>query len=447
MTVQSNLLPLRSDQHRFYHSYELIFQQGLIPGGMAIPLHPPNGTSYNWTVSIQEGTNLLIFMVDSQGRQGGVSDLLTVAASTDGSCLVVNSPSSTVSASSRPTSTQSTFTPGNHTSNAGVIAGATVGSVVFVILLVILGICCKRKMSRSSNVESYPVRLPHKDDGHEIKGHDQVQQNFTSQHQTGRQHDQSHLANVSPSDPFSQHLRQMSYTDSFAGSSSISTPSRLVGGTGGQTSPHGTFTHQPLPVGLAPPTHPGTHNISANNNVAIRDPHAPFSQMQPSRQVSNLDAMAGYGDAGSPTIYPTSRRMGPFAGQTVSQNYSFPYQTSPTIYLGPSGSMSHQMSTSSSTVVDPPSAPINQTHPPHLESNIERFATVTHVDAGSKSPDVRTAKSADQTTTEHPTQYIVHTDVADVQVAPDTKKVVELPPQYASRDPPVSPVSALHSQP
>lgn len=81
-------------------------------------------------------------MVDAQGRQGGSTDLYTVSASDDSSCITSNSPGSTaqsattasasasVSATSTPTSVASS--PGStSTGNAAVIGSSIAGGAVF----------------------------------------------------------------------------------------------------------------------------------------------------------------------------------------------------------------------------------------------------------------------------------------------------------------------------
>jgi hypothetical protein len=413
---QSHLLLSRSAHHRLYRSDELIFPQGLVPGGEFVILPPSNSSNYTlWIAEVLEGTNMLFFMTDSLGRQGGVSDVLVVADSTDASCLVAGAVSSTVSAPSQPTSNQSIL-PVSNTPNAGVIAGATVGSVVFLALLITLGVCWRRKALRSS-------RVTDKVDSYEVKRDYQVQQNFQSKNQTDHQPlGPSHLANVFTSDPFSQHLRQMSYADSSVGSSSVA-------GTG-QISPN-TFVSQTSPI------HPGTQSHAANvsaGGVAVNDPYAPFSQTQPSRQTS--DPVAEYGDVGnSSPMSAANRRMAAMAVQSASPNYAFPYQTTPVSHVAPPGTLPHHTSPGSTTVSGPPS-PINQAQPLSLSSNMERFARP--VDAGNPPPGRGIAALADQTATDGSTEYILHTDVEDVQVARDAKKVVELPPQYADRQLPDS---------
>ena len=52
---------------------------GLIPSGQSFQLNPPVGPpNFDWTVNVAAKTSLIVFMVDSRGRQGGASDLLQV---------------------------------------------------------------------------------------------------------------------------------------------------------------------------------------------------------------------------------------------------------------------------------------------------------------------------------------------------------------------------------
>src|SRR6267154_122551 len=147
MMLQSNRLLLWSDHHQLYHSDVLILPQGLIPGGESVVLNPPTGSSFNWVADVKAGTSLIFLMTDSQGRQGGSSDLMTVALSNDVSCLNATSPSSTTSVPSStssgvvttssgasPTSSQST----SSSSNVGAIAGTVVGCAIAIAALVTL---------------------------------------------------------------------------------------------------------------------------------------------------------------------------------------------------------------------------------------------------------------------------------------------------------------------
>jgi len=380
---------------------------GLIPGGTPVLLYPPIGSNYSWIATVREGTSLLFFITDSQSRQGGVSDIETVQDSTDASCLVVGSASSTVSAPSQPTSGQST--PSSNAVNAGVIAGATVGSVAFLSLLVVLGICCRRKMIRSSDVVFSKKGLEHKVDRYGVQ-QDEERQNVSSKHQTDRQLESpSQMYNVSTGDPVSQHVRQMSLTESVAGNSSVTSASRLMTGMGGRTSPN-TYPYQ------TPPIHPVTQSHPANmppGIVAFHDPHAQFSQVQPSHQVSNLDSFVVYGD-------PSVRRMATIPAQPISPK-------TPIGHIVPSGTLRHHTSAGDLTASDPPSPPSQAQHL-NLSSNVERFAMPA--DAGSAFPGVRSAAPADETGTNQTTEFIMHTDVEDV---PAARRIVELPPQYADR--------------
>ncbi|OAX37825.1 hypothetical protein K503DRAFT_866598 [Rhizopogon vinicolor AM-OR11-026] len=303
---------------------------GLIPGGEFVSLYG-TGSSYTWVADVAAGTNLIFFMIDSQGRQGGVSPLNTVQPLlSNSSCLNINSPSSTTSA---PSQTSSQSTPSdNSTATVGIIAGATVGGVVLLVLSIILGIWWIRKARRTDGTTS------------------QNRTDDDSHLPLMRPGSQSHLSAI---DPFTLHLRQISYADSFAGSSSISSAGGGIGG--GKTTSLHTFPHQTLPTGLAPPVHPGTHshltNLSAGN-YAVNDPRAQFNQIQPERLSSNLDAFAVYRNSGG---------------------------SSSTSYSG------------------------------------GRMATAA---AANPSP-----------------QIIVHTDIEDGPPPPDIEEVIELPPQYADRQP------------
>jgi hypothetical protein len=330
-------------------------------------------------------------MIDSQGRQGGVSPLYIVQPLSDTSCVNVNSPSSTASA---PSQTSSQSTPsGSNTATVGIIAGATVGGVVLLVLLIILGIFCIRKASRSSDVTS---RQSHRvDDGHEVKHLPPMQPES-----------KSHMDSMSASDTFTQHLRQSSYADSFARSSYVSSPNTM------------TLPRQTLPVGLAPPIHPGSHSYMTNasaGNFAVNDLYAPFNQAQRGSQMSsNLDTFAGYGDAGSSSISSSSRRM---AAMTVSH---------PALHNQPTA-LSHpgHASAGSFKVSDPPSPlPIQ---PSRLSSNIDGFAR--QGDTGSSMPSSGGRMSA----AAPGARVVVHTDIEDVPPAPHAQDVIELPPHYIDR--------------
>ncbi|KAG2006238.1 hypothetical protein CC2G_002572 [Coprinopsis cinerea AmutBmut pab1-1] len=104
-----------------------------IPGGESEVTEPKTDDSFNWNMALRAGTPVLFYMTDSDGRNGGVSDLMTVGSSTDDSCL-------------KPASGA-----GNKDSedgeglSVGVIAGAAVGAVVMLIMGILVGVFVIRR--------------------------------------------------------------------------------------------------------------------------------------------------------------------------------------------------------------------------------------------------------------------------------------------------------------
>ncbi|KAF5357684.1 hypothetical protein D9758_007409 [Tetrapyrgos nigripes] len=95
---------------------------GIIPSGDIFVLHPPTGsTSFDWTANVWNGTRVMFLMFDSQGRQGGSSDIRTVSATDNSSCIDASSPSTTASPSE---------TGGSSDSDSGTPVGAIAGSVL-----------------------------------------------------------------------------------------------------------------------------------------------------------------------------------------------------------------------------------------------------------------------------------------------------------------------------
>lgn len=138
---------------------------GFIPLGKTFVLRPPQGNSYTWTTNIASGTNVVFTVSDAQGRQGGVSDLYTVSASGDSSCINSDSPSSTAqsattTAAGAPTGTATatatpSSTPSNN-SNAAVIGSSIAGGTVFLaaVASLIWFFLHKNKRSRDEEDES-----------------------------------------------------------------------------------------------------------------------------------------------------------------------------------------------------------------------------------------------------------------------------------------------------
>ncbi|KAG8968217.1 hypothetical protein FRC03_008352 [Tulasnella sp. 419] len=135
---------------------------GLIPLGNSFVLSPPVGpSSYTWTTNIKGGTRLIIVMTDSQGRQGGSSDLLITGASDDSSCINSNSPGST--ANSGPTvtipssttisssSSSASSLPSSGGSNGGAIAGGIIGGIAVLLALAALAWFLLRRKRRAQD--------------------------------------------------------------------------------------------------------------------------------------------------------------------------------------------------------------------------------------------------------------------------------------------------------
>ncbi|OJA16194.1 hypothetical protein AZE42_00137 [Rhizopogon vesiculosus] len=245
----------------------------LIPGGQSVVVQPPTGSSYNWLADVRAGTDLVFVMTDSEGRQGGSSDIMTVSLSNDASCLNADSPSSTASVpssttsgvtstsySASPTSSQSASSG----STVATIAGTAIGSLVALAVLVTLGMFLlrKRRASRSPYVMSssgrHSRRLPSVDLDHEANRH------------------------VPAIYPFPYQADSVSH--------------------------------------IPPPIQPGIQSHQANTstgNYAVSDPLTPFNH---SRQNSNNDSFVGYGEAGSSSMSSAGRRKAAMAGQTAYRN-------------------------------------------------------------------------------------------------------------------------------
>ncbi|KAF8326076.1 uncharacterized protein EI90DRAFT_3018799 [Cantharellus anzutake] len=121
---------------------------GLIPSGTAFTLYPPaNATLYNWTADVAAGTDLMFIMNDSQGRQGGSTDILGVGLSDAKGCLDSSSPSSTTRTSmytqTQPggtgTSTASPAPGGSgRGSSTAAIGGGVAGGIVALTAIALL---------------------------------------------------------------------------------------------------------------------------------------------------------------------------------------------------------------------------------------------------------------------------------------------------------------------
>jgi len=200
-----------------------IVAQVVIPGGTGLTMSPASGQlSYPWTVNAARGTSMIFFMTDSQGRQGGSSDLRSVGASDDTSCLDNTSPSTTIGA---PSSTQTTTgakpsSPGAPPSpiSAASIAGAIIGSVLFLAVAITLALFfLKRMPDKGSKTQISPrVDLTDGDTGHHMHHHDSSSLSYPLPHPPNRRMDSgSSPGHFSPSD-FKYPASESSFSDSTA---------------------------------------------------------------------------------------------------------------------------------------------------------------------------------------------------------------------------------------
>lgn len=216
-------------------------------------------------------------MTDSEGREGGSSDIVTVSLSNDASCLSANSPSSTASSLPSPSSTTSKVTPtssgasptSSQSTSSGstvaTVAGMVIGCLVALAVFVTLGMFLlrKRRASRSTYVMSSSNRqlrqLPSVDDDREADRYN----------------------HIPPIYPFPYQADSVSQ--------------------------------------IAPPIQPGTHShqTSAGSYAVIDPPTKPFSH---SRQNSNNSSFVGYGETGSSSMSSAGRRKAAMAGHTAYKN-------------------------------------------------------------------------------------------------------------------------------
>ncbi|KAN0134810.1 hypothetical protein V8E53_007184 [Lactarius tabidus] len=141
---------------------------GLVPGGTAIVLKAPNGTTqYVWSAaSIPAGTSVIFAMSDAQNRTGGVSPILVSGPTGNNWCINANSPSitqqstsptqtplspsSSSSSSSPATATASVLSKSNKISGMTLVA-AIVGTLVFLGVVAALGVLLLRRCRKNSS--------------------------------------------------------------------------------------------------------------------------------------------------------------------------------------------------------------------------------------------------------------------------------------------------------
>ncbi|KAI0705749.1 hypothetical protein C8T65DRAFT_830523 [Cerioporus squamosus] len=132
---------------------------GVVIGGSTFVLNPPTGSkNFSWVANVAAGTELLFYMTDSAGQQGGTSSVLKVQQSENASCLDSSSPTT----SAHPPSSTATST-GAQTGNVsgssstsqiktGTLVAAVVVPVVVGTVLVIAALVWYRRLRRQGGV-------------------------------------------------------------------------------------------------------------------------------------------------------------------------------------------------------------------------------------------------------------------------------------------------------
>ncbi|KDR84913.1 hypothetical protein GALMADRAFT_217994 [Galerina marginata CBS 339.88] len=344
----------------------------IIPGGNTILLHPPVGsTSFSWNANAAQGTSMLFFMTDAQGRQGGSSDVRIVGVSDDNSCLDASSPSSTsgppsptVSApsttgSSGPSPTSSA--PAKGGISIAAVAGTVIGALLFLAVIVTLGLFFLRRKRDAST--------------------------------------------------FRRHSRRMGSAldlnyDSFAGA------------PGPPPGPH---------YGIPPSTNiPPTSPYPYSSDLAAPYASNPFLDASPAQTPSHHQTPSQY-DASS--MYTSSRYQpselsyqNPGGYRPPSQLYpppqTYPPQTYPPQTYPPPDPFN---------TTGPPLLPGSEYESYSRQSGAEQSTS-----RDSMSTAQRKAAMAGAATYK-PSRFIVHTDVEDDLPPPNEDGIVELPPQYSER--------------
>ncbi|RXW15773.1 hypothetical protein EST38_g10085 [Candolleomyces aberdarensis] len=139
--------------------------QGFELRGQSFSVQAPQGAqSFSWKANFPTGSRLVFFMTDAQGRNGGTSQVQTVGASSDTSCLATrpsatsNPPYSTTRGGNQsPSNTADNDNSKNDGENKpsgskiGIIIGAVAGGFVFLgALAFFIVFCFKRKKNQGA---------------------------------------------------------------------------------------------------------------------------------------------------------------------------------------------------------------------------------------------------------------------------------------------------------
>ena len=324
---------------------------------------------------------MIFFMTDSQGRQGGSSDVRIVGFSDDSSCLTGQSPSSTQSppgasqtapsttASSQPTSSASA-PPSNGISIAA-IAGTVIGALLFLAVVITLGLFfLRRKRDAASGIAPNSSK---------------------------------------------RHSRRMG-----SGIDLTYDPSQAPAGQ-----PYGIPQNNSAPTSNYP--YSSSTGPPFSDNPFYDSP--PESQYQPSSRYippSQIDAASQYS---------SSRYQ--FSDTTAPHEYN-PYQQYPGAYQ-PNAQL-YPPNPNYQPVNPYPGDPFHSAPPLTLVgTQPERFSMQTSQPSApseAQSSAQRKATMAGSVSTYTPSRFIIHTDVEDALPPPNESGVVELPPQYSERQGP-----------
>ncbi|KAG1792014.1 uncharacterized protein HD556DRAFT_584128 [Suillus plorans] len=346
----------------------------LIPGGLSVLFNSGSNT-FSSILDVSAGTNVLYFVNDSLGNQGGVSPYEPISGSSDSACLNLLSSTAGISAtataslsssSSSPSSSPSSNASNSSSNNVALIAGAAGGGTAVLIALGILGICLRRKRKASrllevqSSKQSYPRHLQRTDPNYEAGPHSDVPPHFSFPYKT---------------DPLSYHTRsihpslgtQSEMTNSSAGTFAVGAPLSSFNQT--QHSRQNSNADFPVYGDIRSSTVSSSNSrqlLLSSGNSTANDPRTLFNQTLHSRQSSNADM---YADARSSAMSSVDRRMA-----TVAEMQS-PWETVPVSYLVPStqpGSQPGPINASATNMVTRDHhAPFNQTQPSHMSPNTD----------------------------------------------------------------------------
>ncbi|TEB35183.1 hypothetical protein FA13DRAFT_1728998 [Coprinellus micaceus] len=105
---------------------------------------PANADTFSWKATRPTGTQLLFYVTDADGKNGGVSSVTSVGASSDTTCLTASTTSASNTGTSR-TGTSTSRTGAATGSKIGIIVGAAAGGFVALGILAFIIVFCRKK--------------------------------------------------------------------------------------------------------------------------------------------------------------------------------------------------------------------------------------------------------------------------------------------------------------